>query len=316
MKIEIVNATVQSWINDYKTNPKQRDVTLHARKALRGHLSSYSDAQACVSGAVFDGELYKLDGHTRAYLWSREELQQPKSVIVTTFHCNTLDQLLDLYGTFDNSAAAENSKDIFTGACRLHNFFPQSTLVKRGNLRRIFNIISGSRDIINQYDYVGYLLEAMRFADKLNISSMKFPTGAYAAILLTYLSAKSDQDRLTVEYFWQSILDENGLKTEQGMNGIQAAIEILDVGLIRRPDTTEHKVLCCKLLTCYWGYTTNKFFKKKSSVKPIHDLAHWMYVRVANYIELGVKYTPVDVKVTRSYIKRTQDTNMSNSQQL
>lgn len=100
------------------THPRQRDTERHAAMAKRRHLGGFNITQANVSAAAFDGKFYKLDGHTRSHLWEAGALQKPDRVTVTIYNCETHDELLQLYTTFDNKFAAENGSDILSGAMR------------------------------------------------------------------------------------------------------------------------------------------------------------------------------------------------------
>lgn len=100
-------------------HPKQRPTERHAKKAAIRHLGSAHEAQRCVATATLNGVKYKVDGHTRAFLWASEQLALPAGGLqVTEFACADIKELNGLYDTFDNPVAAEDSKDRLGGALR------------------------------------------------------------------------------------------------------------------------------------------------------------------------------------------------------
>lgn len=61
--------SLHQWLQ-VPDNPRQRDTIRHATKAAKDHLSEPSLTHLEVSAAELpNGELLKLDGHTRSYLW-------------------------------------------------------------------------------------------------------------------------------------------------------------------------------------------------------------------------------------------------------
>ena len=78
MAVVIKRMGVRQWVN-VPDNPRQRDTVRHANKAKRKHLKEADEAHGIVFAAMLDGEItWKLDGHTRAYLWDTGELELPK----------------------------------------------------------------------------------------------------------------------------------------------------------------------------------------------------------------------------------------------
>ncbi|QNH71651.1 hypothetical protein V1VFAS_121 [Rhizobium phage V1VFA-S] len=102
-------------INDH---PRQRDTERHLKSAIKKHLAQPSPVHKRVNIAVFEGVRYKLDGHTRSMAWDRGLLKAPKEVKADIYHCETRDDLLEIYSHFDNKAAVETTPDKLSGALR------------------------------------------------------------------------------------------------------------------------------------------------------------------------------------------------------
>ncbi|MBD9511522.1 hypothetical protein IB265_32725 [Ensifer sp. ENS10] len=101
-----------------KEHPRQRDTERHLKLALKKHLSAPSPVHSRVNVAVLDGTKFKLDGHTRSLAWDRGLLKAPSNVKADVYHCETMDDLLELYTHFDNKSAVETTPDKLSGALR------------------------------------------------------------------------------------------------------------------------------------------------------------------------------------------------------
>src|SRR5882672_12509291 len=87
-------------------NPRQRDTVAHARRAAQTNLKEPHPTHLKVHMArLADGRCYKLDGHTRSYLWEIGKLEAPQAVQVQVWDVADLDAAKELYNTFDSTAA-------------------------------------------------------------------------------------------------------------------------------------------------------------------------------------------------------------------
>jgi len=290
MEIKTYVIAVSQWINNFKDNPVQRRTADHARKALKYHLSSYSPTQQCVVGAVLNNEVskneyYKVDGHTRSYLWENDLLQKPENVHVTTYHCSTLQEVIDLYTCYDASTAAETSADKYAGACRLVGFEPKSSLLKKCPVSSIYRILSNSYSLVNTYDYVKALLPALKKIDDLNLPA-KYSIAPLLAMITTFLC----YDAVIVANFWTSVHKDKGTKDiTSGMDGIQAAIEILNY----KPTAVFHNIRdlqihqCEQLIACFENYIKNRKIKRRSQLKKV-DIHEYFRAKYAKWAELSI----------------------------
>lgn len=100
-------------------NPQQRNTEYHAKSASQQHLKKYHESHTKVAIAICGKIQWKLDGHTRSYLWDLGLLKAPKDVFVDIWEVKNKDEATKLYETYDNKFAVESVADKVSGALRL-----------------------------------------------------------------------------------------------------------------------------------------------------------------------------------------------------
>lgn len=124
--------TVGEW-SDVETNPRQRDTERHAKRAR--HLKTWHpDHALVVMAALPDGKRYKIDGHTRAYLWTND-FPPPlgTEIFATVWACPSRAEVMSLYDVHDNQAATESKLEKIFGAMRQYDVQFSSPLLASGN---------------------------------------------------------------------------------------------------------------------------------------------------------------------------------------
>jgi len=104
-------------------NPIQRDTKSHAKMAINksGHLQETCPTHAMVAIAeIANGQQFKLDGHTRAFLFDRQLLEAPKQMLVSIYKVESIEDACELYRHFDNSKAVEATSHKIYGALKFH----------------------------------------------------------------------------------------------------------------------------------------------------------------------------------------------------
>ena len=82
-----ITMKIEEWIH-VPDNPVQRNTEEHARRAR--HLFNPSPTHAVAAMAELpDGQRFKLDGHTRAYLWARGDVAPPPVMYIDLYECET-----------------------------------------------------------------------------------------------------------------------------------------------------------------------------------------------------------------------------------
>jgi hypothetical protein len=229
--------SVSEWIK-VTDNPIQRDTERHAAKAK--HLLTPLNIHAIVFAAQLpDGSLVKLDGHTRALLWKRNQVKHPPEVIVNVIPVKSMDEAVSTYQTLDSQQALETVTDKVSGAFGQQNFAPESGLLKRGNianaLRVAWNILHGlafsggtsTAAVTAGYGFTIYGA-VQEFSNEVfaldTFESKHFtPTsGIIAAFILTYRKHGSK-----IIPFWRSVFADAGVKSGGEMDGVQALNELI-----------------------------------------------------------------------------------------
>lgn len=95
--------------------PVQRDTLTRSKSAT--HLKTASPLHASVIATSVNGEIRKLDGHTRDNCWNvRGSLEAPPAVICLVVECDNYEQVEKLYDKADSRAAAERAKEKVWGS--------------------------------------------------------------------------------------------------------------------------------------------------------------------------------------------------------
>lgn len=232
-----IKMTIEEW-EDVSDNPIQRDTVVHATKSSKpgGHLSKPHETHRQVDAARLpNGKLYKLDGHSRSWLWSEELLAPPEllpggkgPLVVTIYPLKTRQEVIEFYRTFDNSSATETQRDKLFGAFRIHKFYP-----KHGYLFHSSGLM-GAIKYACFPDHPG-MMRTLPFEDMVKpwIKTLKsFDGGDFtnhyafrsAVMLAAILTIRRDGN--TALSFWQAYADGGGSKSAKSCDGIYSAEDI------------------------------------------------------------------------------------------
>jgi len=128
--------TIDDWIA-VPDNPVQRDTERHARKATHLH-ALHPTHQVVEMARLPNGEQYKVDAHSRAYLWDGRlagegiRPERPRLLTVNVWACQSLADVKRHYDTCDSKAAVVTLPDKLHGAQRELELRFRSTLLKSG----------------------------------------------------------------------------------------------------------------------------------------------------------------------------------------
>jgi hypothetical protein len=208
-------------------HPKQRNVHLHARKAMRSHLKKYHPKHADVTIAVMpDYRVYKVDGHTRCYLWDTGQLTPPKFLRADLWLCWDLEQLNELYDNFDASTAAETKPEKLSGAIRYVGIDLQSGLLTRyqwvNALQQSYQLISGKINQVDNIKAVKFFKPEIELLDSINPSGNYFVSPIIGGALFTF--ARYGDRALD---FWEAFNEDMGCKSGEKRDGVQLLHERL-----------------------------------------------------------------------------------------
>ena len=274
MKITNETMSIEDWIK-VQDNPIQRDTASHARKAAKHNLRESSPTHSVVSAAKVncEGALYKLDGHTRSYLWD-EGILVPDfdSVSVTLYHVDTVAEAEKLYLEFDNCYATETAKDHLTGLFRVYNFRPTSNLLLHGavisSCRYLY--LSGVGSTSNQkmkvdvHTIIPPFLEILTQIDKFGFNKLKIQ-GSHLVCML--LSLYLDRNALD---FWRDFHDHNFNKNDKGDKHASLILyeyttDVMLKGLNMTRPTKSHHTFIQGIWGIYSGWRNSPYLSRRPS---------------------------------------------------
>lgn len=204
-------------------NPIQRDTEAHARKAK--HLREPHDTHRKVEMAELpDGRRYKIDGHTRSYLWAKGDLEAPDMVEVTVWHLDNLQEVKEFYGTRDNRAAVDTTPDQIYGAVRDLKLTFNSNLLKSNNFASALTFASdllyGTSARKTPYEGVKAWRAELELLDRCNPSRKVF----YAALVTAALLIFRRYGESALE-FWTRYADGKGIQDEESFDAVHALLD-------------------------------------------------------------------------------------------
>lgn len=209
-------------------NPRQRDTVRHLKRAK--HLYEESPTHSHVSMAICpDGSKFKLDGHTRALLWTQRPDLAPPFVHVTCFYVGSIAEVVELYGHFDAREALETASDKVSGAYHEIDWNPQSSFLQTGAITVALRLTEGifrgtgdSKEVkkLSIYALVPAWQIELQMLDSINpvIKNRRWNQATVTAALLT-LRRRGQK----AQEFWDLFNRDVGVKLESEMDGVEAA---------------------------------------------------------------------------------------------
>jgi hypothetical protein len=177
--------TVKEWFA-VCDNPRQRDTEKRAVKASRDHLKKPSPAHTFVHVCRLpNGRYVKLDGHTRALLWSDGRLEAPNEIIACVYSIASMQEAEELYDHFDNQSAVETGNDRLSGAFRKSEIVPTSALLKTGGILSAFNLMRPGKPRDAIYGIVEQWKPELLILDTITATPTAVPAALLCGCLLT-----------------------------------------------------------------------------------------------------------------------------------
>ena len=225
-------------------NARQRPTEDRVAKATKkgGHLSvphqlhnfaaiaMIADRDQVTADMIGDPSVpqWKLDGHTRSYLWESGRLEMPPQIMVVVTAVNDEETAKEFYRAFDSTKAAETTNEKVYGA--MSDAFgrkPMSNIYKAAGVKTGIEIAFN-----NGSNMVDDKLYSLKATDPLAINAMKkidgceeitkdnFKAYSYAAM---FLSVLRDGDKAL--QFWGKFNQGVGIQDESGMCAVKNALE-------------------------------------------------------------------------------------------
>lgn len=249
--------SVSDWIA-VRDNPRQRDTERHAAKAK--HLLTPAATHRYVAAAKLpNGHLIKLDGHTRALLWSRHAVARPSDVEVTIIPVKTEEEAKALYGHYDSTNALETATDKISGSFNEIGFTPESALLRSGRIGSALRIAwvavkgwgkeAAAKDT---YEMVNEFAAEILALDEMRLPKAAAQGGVIAAFLLCYKRYGEE-----CRDFWRAVFANAGTKINGQMDGVQALNELMAQRRGMHGGSAMMD-MCCRALHAYEKYRNDE----------------------------------------------------------
>jgi hypothetical protein len=250
--------TVAAWIA-LPNHPHQRNTVRHARavhlKQARGATGAVANQLAHVVAARLDGTYYKVDGHTRSYLWEQGQLPRPTMLHVTIYPVASRAELDALYEVFDASTAAKTRYDQVYGGFRECGFQPRSKRLRHGFLNDALNIalrggIRGqqSRALpeVNLYRAVAVFRRELELLDSIDPEPRPFYSGVVAAALIGLVLYPPER----VLDFFKKLQNGEGNRKDGRSDPVDAVLNVIQQMTLekRAAQTALQADLCARTL--------------------------------------------------------------------
>lgn len=209
--MKAIKMTPEQW-HKVPPNPRQRDTETRAGRAA--HLKTLHPTHKTVFAAELPGgDLVKLDGHTRGYMWVNSLAERPSSVNVIVMPVKSMAEAKELYGHYDSDKTVEKARDKVFGAFREVGITPTSGLIKSGPLTSALKKL-GNADIYTLARQWKYEIEAI---DTLGIPAGKFSAGLLLGALV-FVRVRADRGL----EFVGLVATDAGTRDENGSDGVDA----------------------------------------------------------------------------------------------
>lgn len=282
---ERMNMTPEEWAS-VPDNTGQRDTELHARGAH--HLYKKSPAHLVVNMAQApDGRRWKLDGHTRSYLWSTGKVTPPEMLAVDVYEVQDEEDAEVLYRHFDNKDAAETSKDQLASAARINGIKFESAFMRRGQFAMALKDLSrmagmpvpaNDQDALNRA--VFFYKEPLEILDSMDIKAARFPSG----ILMGALAILKRYGK-EAEPYLKLYQEDAGIKDGKLMDAVEALGQVL-MGKATGQSSTRSVAqrqndIFRRTLTAYEAWRNNEEYTqgKGGGARPMRDRVVKLYVQ-------------------------------------
>lgn len=207
----------KAWVS-IRDNDRQRDTAEHAKKAGGKHLAAPQQSHVLVHAAILpNGEMVKLDGHTRTYLWELGILPKPKMLSVVVWPVADNDEAKELYTHHDNQNAVETVHDQVAGGIKEHRIEFMYAFCQRRRFANALRYACGFPKDYSVYDAIGEWQGELLQLDGLNVNQRQFNSGITLAFLL---SAASDSEAALD--FWTRYKTTDGKENDFGICPIRA----------------------------------------------------------------------------------------------
>ncbi|UJF19130.1 hypothetical protein L0B53_06005 [Vibrio sp. SS-MA-C1-2] len=216
------------FIEITKINSVQRFTQGRLQKALKEHLNKHFPTHSVAAVAMLpDGELVKVDCHTRAQAWGEGHRDMPSTLMVTVFHIDDVLFSEQLYNALDSRRSVETTTDHVYGSARGSlGYEPQNSglFTKRG-MRTALEVAINNGGSMSDETFRSQLRtpecqHMVRVLDEYKFKPSLFNAGFLGAIILSVL-----RDGETAMKFWLAVANGAGTKQNGQLDAIEMAFQ-------------------------------------------------------------------------------------------
>ena len=226
-------------------HPKQRETINRAYKYnLEGkHLSKPDKMHLDVKAVRFQGKIYKLDGHTRAYLWKKGDLKTiSSSLICIIYEANDEAEFFSMYDRCDSADSVEKGTDRIYSALKLcgvknKNLFKAAAHGLTSAMREMTPDYKGEKNMVPLVK--AWLPEIKALSKIPDLTTKIMPSAFIAGFLMAHRYARQNgNDTKSVVELFAKYADKESAKLEGGKyNAIYGLHEL-------RHRADKQKLLC------------------------------------------------------------------------
>lgn len=261
-----VRLTVEQW-RVVPDNPRQRNTELHLSRVI-DTLRNPSPTQMVVAMAVERygwRRIWKLDGHTRNLLWTKEPHLAPEHLNATIYEVENEAGAAELYTHHDSRSAVETSSDQTFGAYRESGVLVQSKMMRNARIVTALHLAEaaavGMRGRVpgaTPYSLVKNWKNEIELIDTITPVPHWFTHSIFFAAVMTI--RRRGAEALS---FWDLYNQDKGVKGTEEMDGVEALHR-----MVQDHRNCKDKIwLAGRAISCFETWRTHNAYstKKKAS---------------------------------------------------
>jgi hypothetical protein len=170
----------------YRNRPVENRLRKKKNELKKGFLYTHLDVKVGRVMSKFGpyniGDLYVMDGNTRAMLWKMDPGMRPnEDLLVTVIDINDVNEAERTYASIDNISSAETSQEKVGGFFRSINYVPIGKRMREGRISTAVNDASRYVEYFNGvpykeatiFDKISFFMNELSFLDKWGIDNVK-----------------------------------------------------------------------------------------------------------------------------------------------
>lgn len=249
--------------------PRQRNTKEHGAKILKVIKDVRPTSLNRVAAVAFPGgDLVKVNGHSRDYLWSEKLLSPaPDRLIVDIFHVKDWEEAHEVFNGFDNRASVHTSRDILYGLATEAGWAAESRYMQSGTFQTSLMLaqqINGAdpddtRPLLQQW------LTELQNADRVMASAQDSMdrTSIHAGVVGAMLLCLREDSKSAME-FWAAYFNVDTRETvSQAVTLYNWLVKRRNSGKANGRNNT--KLICNAALHIYQAYKDGEEVDKVST---------------------------------------------------